>query len=296
MEFWCATAWMDPRQLIGVAQLLDEAGYHGLMVSDHLVYPRDVANAYPYSATGEPPFGPDEVWPDPWVQIAAMAAVTRRIRFTTNIYVAPMRPLLSVAKQVGTAAVLSDGRVALGAGAGWMREEFDLQGQEFGNRGKRLDEMILALRELWNGGWTEYHGDHYDLPPLTMEPHPVEPVPIYVGGHSEAALRRAARLGDGWIGNAYPWDDAAEIVGRLRGYLAEYGRDGDRFEIICGLLAMPEPELFHRAESELGITGMLCRPWALDTNITNAEQAGSPLPTDAYRESIERFAAGVLRP
>ena len=286
------------RGLLGVARLLDDAGYDGVMVSDHLVCPRDISSPYPYSASGDgrPPFGPAEVWPDPWVQIAAMAAVTEQIHFTTNIYVAPMRPILSIAKQVGTAAVLSDGRVALGAGAGWMREEFDLQGQDFSNRGRRLDEMIVALRQLWDGGWVEFHGEHYDLPPLTMEPHPAAQVPIYVGGHSDAALRRAARLGDGWIGNAYPWDEAAAHVGKLKGYLAEYGRSDEEFEIICGLLVMPEPEVFHRAEDELGITGMLCRPWALDTNITSAEQAGEALPVEAYAESIERFADEVLRP
>ncbi len=298
MKFWCATAWMDPRELLGIATILDDSGYHGLMVSDHLVYPRDLVSAYPYSAKGDgaPPFGPTEVWPDPWVQIAAMAAVTRQIQFTTNIYVAPMRPILSLAKEVGTASVLSGGRVALGAGAGWMREEFDLQGQDFGNRGKRLDEMIVALRELWKGGWVEFHGEYYDLPPLTMEPHPADPVPIYVGGHSDAALRRAARLGDGWIGNAYPWEQAAHYVGRLQGFLAEYGRADDDFEIICGVLAMPEPELFQRAQRELGITGMLCRPWALDTNITRADQEGAALPAEAYRESIERFAADIVKP
>ena len=287
---------MDPTELIGVARLLDDAGYHGLMVSDHLVFPRDLESKYPYSPhpDGRPIWGPDTVWPDPWVLIGAMAAVTRELNFTTNIYVAPMRPILQVAKEVGTASVLSGGRVALGAGAGWMREEFELQGQDFTNRGKRFTEMIVALRELWRGGWVEFHGDYYDLPPLTMEPHPAEPIPIYVGGHSDAALRRAAQVADGWIGNAYPWDEAAHHVGRLKEFLADEGRADDEFEIICGLYAMPEPELFERAESELGITATLCRPWALDPDIRRLEADGGAPPAEAYRESIERFAADVL--
>lgn len=287
---------MDPTELIGVAKLLDEYGYHGLMTSDHLVYPKELSSPYPYSPhpDGRPIWEPDTVWPDPWVLIGAMAAVTTQLNFTTNIYVAPMRPILQVAKEVGTASVISGGRVALGAGAGWMREEFELQGQDFGNRGKRFTEMIQALRVLWSGGWVQFKGDYYDIPELTMEPHPAEPIPIYVGGHSDAALRRAARVADGWIGNAYPWDEAAHYVGRLREFLAEEGRQDDDFEIICGLYAMPEPELFERASSELGLTATLCQPWALDPDIGRMRAEGVIPPAEAYRPSIERFAADVM--
>lgn len=287
---------MDPSELIGISKLLDEAGYHGLMVSDHLVYPRELESKYPYSPhpDGRPIWEPETVWPDPWVLIGAMSAVTTQLNFSTNIYVAPMRPILQVAKEIGTASVISGGRVALGAGAGWMREEFELQGQDFTNRGKRFTEMIHALRALWSGGWVEFHGEYYDIPALTMEPHPAEPVPIYVGGHSDAALKRAAKVADGWIGNAYPWDEAAHYVGRLRNFLADEGRVDDDFEIICGLYAMPEPDLFERAEAELGITATLCQPWALDAEIRRMKADGATVPAEAYRESIERFAAEVL--
>jgi probable F420-dependent oxidoreductase len=296
MRFWCATAFMDTREVLAVAPLLDEAGYHGLMVSDHLVYPRDLQSRYPYSPhpDGRPIWEPETSWPDPWVLIGAMAAVTEQLRFTTNIYVAPHRPLLQLAKEVATAAVLSENRVALGAGAGWMKEEFDLQGQDYESRGRRLNEMIPALRALWQGGWVEHHGEHYDIPAVMMEPHPSEPVPIYGGGHTDAALRRAARLCDGWIGNAYGWDDAAHHVGRLKGFLDEYGRSGDDFEIICGLYAMPEPDLFRRAEEELGITGTLCVPWALDRDVAAPPPEGTRRSPEVYRPSIERFAADVL--
>jgi probable F420-dependent oxidoreductase len=183
--------------------MLDEAGYHGMLVPDHLVYPRVLNSPYP-SPTGKPFWAPETAWPDPWVLIGAMAAVTTRLHFTNSVYIAPARPLLEVAKQVATASVLSGGRVSLAAGAGWMREEFDLLGQDFANRGRRLDEMIPALRELWRGGWVSWHGEHYDIPELMMEPHPEAPVPILCGGESEAAMRRAARLCDGWLGTATP--------------------------------------------------------------------------------------------
>ena len=295
MKFWCATAFMKTKQLVHIAQLLDEAGYHGLMVSDHLVYPKNLQSKYPYSPhpDGRPIWEPETAWPDPWVLIGAMTSVTRQLNFTTNIYVAGHRPLLQLAKEIATASVLSDGRVALGAGAGWMKEEFDLQGQDFSNRGKRLTEMISALRAMWGGGWVEFHGEYYDIPPVTMEPAPPKPVPIYVGGHTDAALRRAAKVGDGWIGNAYPWEEAEIHVNKLKGYLREYGRENDDFEIICGLYAMPTADLYQRAEEELGLTGTLCMPWALG-NPSAGDHAGLSEMSAAYRPYIEDFAANVV--
>ena len=296
MKFWCATAFMDTRELLAVSQMLDSCGYHGLMVSDHLVFPKELRSKYPYSPheDGRPMWAPESAWPDPWVLIGAMAAVTTRLHFTTNIYVAPMRPLLQVAKEVSTASVISSGRVALGAGAGWMREEFELQGQSYTNRGKRFTEMVRALRAMWEPGWVEFHGDHYDVPLCTMEPTPGAPIPIYIGGHTDAALRRAAEVGDGWIGNAYPVDEAAAHIARLRGFLKEFGREHDPFEIICGLYAMPTPDLFKRAEEELGLTGTLCMPWALDQNVSKGDMAGLARSAEVFRPSIEQFAADVV--
>src|SRR6478736_1733339 len=135
MQFWSGTAFMDPLEAVPVARMLDEAGYDGILCSDHMIYPRELSSPYP-----------DTAWPDPWVLIGAMAAVTNRLRFSNAIYVAPARPLLEVAKLVATASVLSHGRVSLAAGIGWMREEYEQMGQDFANRGKRLDEMIPALR------------------------------------------------------------------------------------------------------------------------------------------------------
>jgi probable F420-dependent oxidoreductase len=296
MRFWVATAFMEPRSLVPLARLLDEYGFHGLMVSDHLVYPRQLESRYPYSPhpDGRPIWEPDTPWPDPWVTIGAMSAVTERLHFATNIYVAPNRPLLQVAKEVGTAAVLSGDRVVLGVGAGWMREEFELQGQDFENRGRRLTEMIGALRTLWGGGWAEHHGEFYDVPALTMEPHPSRMVPIWGGGHTGAALRRCAAVCDGWIGNAYRWDEAEAHVTKLRGLLEGNDRAGDPFSIVCGLYEMPTADLFQRAEAELGITDTLCLPWVLDGNLTDDERSGRTLDVEVYRPSIERFATEIL--
>ena len=267
MKFWLALAFVETDQTLALARTADASGYHGITVSDHLFAPQQRRSAYPYSVDGAPPFSDETPWPDPWALISAMAAVTERVRFTTNIYVAPARELFTVAKLVSTAAVLSGGRVTMGAAPGWCEEEFDQVGQAFHGRGARLEEMIDVLRKLWAGGWVEHHGKHFDFAPLRIEPVPAQPVPIYIGGHSERALSRAARLGDGWIGNAYKPDEAEHYLGAMRAALESADRaDDPNFEIIIALKARPTPELHDRVAS-LGVTGLLCAPWMMAADL-----------------------------
>jgi probable F420-dependent oxidoreductase len=223
------------------------------------------------------------------VLIGAMAAVTTNLRFGNAVYIAPARPLIEVAKVVATAAVVSRGRVSLGVGAGWMREEYALMGQDFATRGKRLDEMIPALRALWSGGWVSWRGEHYEVPELMLEPHPPAPVPILCGGESEAALRRAARLCDGWVGYAYAWNDAVHYVDRLTALRREYGRDGEPFEVLLALREQPTPDLYNRAR-DAGVTAVMCAPWL---GQGGAAGAGDH-PDDRFRRPIERFAEDVI--
>src|SRR5258707_1471663 len=204
MQFWSGTAFMRTSDVLAVARMFDEAGYDGIVCSDHMIYPRELASPYPDSRTGKPMWSPDTAWPDSWVLIGAMAAVTRRLRLSNAVYVAPARPLIEVVKQVATASVVSQGRVSLAVGVGWMREEFELMGQDFATRGKRLNEMIPALRELWRGGWVSWNGEYYRVPELMIEPHPQATVPILCGGESDAALRRAARLAAGGAATRTP--------------------------------------------------------------------------------------------
>ena len=157
--------------------------------------------------------------------ISALSSVTEQLLFTTGVYIAPARDLITVAKSVGTTAVLSDDRVRLGVGVGWCKEEFDQTGQDFSTRGKRLDEMIVALRALWQGGWVEHHGTYYDVPERQIEPSPTAPIPIIGGGHSPVALRRTAALCDGWIAaGAYTEEEAWTHLGELRHALDAAGR------------------------------------------------------------------------
>ena len=147
--------------------------------------------------------------------ISALSGVTTDLTFTTGIYIAPVRDLITVAKTVGTAAVLSGNRVRLGVGVGWCEEEYVQTGQDFHTRGKRLNEMIPALRALWQGGWVEYHGTYYDVPPCQMNPSPSEPIPFIGGGDSDVALVRASTLCDGWVntGAAAPDEAFAQVAG-----------------------------------------------------------------------------------
>ena len=194
MRFHQAITFLPITQVVPLATACDQLGYAGIYLSDHLFNPRDLESRYTYSrrADGAPGWEKDTAWPDPMCVFSGLATVTTNLTFTTGVYVAPVRDLITVAKTVGTAAVLSDDRVRLGVGVGWCKEEFDQTGQDFSTRGRRLDEMIPALRALWAGGWVEFHGTYYDVPPCQMNPSPAAPVPILGGGHSEPALRRAA--------------------------------------------------------------------------------------------------------
>ncbi|MDO3637056.1 TIGR03619 family F420-dependent LLM class oxidoreductase [Mycolicibacterium arseniciresistens] len=289
MQFWSGATFLETTEAIAVAQILDETGFDGMVCSDHMVYPRELSSPYPDSPTGKPMWAPETAWPDSWVLIGAMAAVTTNLRFGNAVYIAPARPLIEVAKVVATAAVVSQGRVSLGVGAGWMREEYALMGQDFATRGKRLDEMIPALRALWRGGWVSWRGEHYDVPELMLEPHPPTPVPILCGGESEAALRRAARLCDGWVGYAYAWADAVRYVDRLTALRREYGRDGEPFEVLLALREQPTPDLYNRAR-DAGITAVMCAPWLGPGGAAGAGEH----PDDRFRRPIERFAEDVI--
>jgi hypothetical protein len=145
--------------------------------------------------------------------------------------------------------------------------------------------MIPALRELWRGGWVSWSGQYYQVPEMMIEPHPETPVPILCGGESKAALGRAARLCDGWVGYAYAWDDAVGYAEKLRDLRREYGRETEPFDILLGLLEPPTPDLYKRAE-DVGITQVMSAPWmGVDLPPGDAER---------FREPIERFAETII--
>ena len=253
----------DPSQWRDLVQVAEAAGFDQVSLSDHVFYPDKLDSKYPYTASGEPMFPPDTQWPDVWVTTGALAAVTERIHFSTHVYVLPVRNPFVVAKAVGTAAWLSDDRVVLGVGAGWMREEFTQLEQPFERRGARMEEQIEVLRTLWRGGMVEHHGEFYDFDRLEMAPVPRRSVPILIGGHSDTALRRAARVGDGWMGVYYDTEALKEIVRRLQGFRDEYGTTDRPFEIQASIVdRMPTPDVCAELAAE-GVTCIITSAWMM---------------------------------
>jgi len=258
MKFYVSPAFLPTLEMVELAKAADDLGYEGFGIPDHVVNLETLATPYPYTRDGERRWPPFTDWPDPWVLIGALALVTERLHFVTTVFIPGMRDPYSVAKAVGTAAHLAGGRVELGIGVGWCEEEFALLGQRFDRRGRRTDEMLELLRELWAPGWTEFDGEFYRTPRLEMEPTPPR-IPILVGGLSEVALRRAAR-NDGWIGDLITTERAIASAGRLRELRAENGLGMDDFTIMTPLVDAFTAADYERAEVA-GITHVLTQPW-----------------------------------
>jgi probable F420-dependent oxidoreductase len=287
MDFAVVTAYQPLDHLAPIARAAEEHGFRALGIPDHVVDLETVGTPYPYTADGQRRWSTDVEWPDPWVSVGALAQVTSRLQFFTSVYVAAMRNPFVVAKAVGTAAALSGGRVALGVGVGWCREEFDLLGQDFGTRGRRTDEALELMAELWRPGWTEFDGEFYSCDRLVMRPEPPAPVPIWVGGISERALRRAARH-DGWISDTATVEEAVTTGKRLGELRAEAGRDaGAPYEIAAALTDALTPDDFARA-ADGGVTLVMTAPWMY--------YHGHRATLDQKVDSFARFREDVMEP
>jgi probable F420-dependent oxidoreductase len=286
MKIWQVVSFSEPEQLLEIAREAEEAGFYGVLLSDHLFFPGRLASRYPYAPDGKPGFDGSTPFPDAWTTIAAMAAVTTKLRFATMVYILPLRHPLEVAKTVGTAALLSGGRVALGAGAGWIREEYDALGIDFATRGKRFDEMIEVLRKVWTGEMTDHRGRIFDLEPLQMSPAPPAPVPIWIGGTSDAALRRAARLGDGWIGTGQHPDELPQLLGRLRAHREKAGRATAPFETIVPLVVPSDADLLRRLEVDHAVTGTTAWPFSYTIGPTST--------IEQKRDAMRRIADELI--
>jgi probable F420-dependent oxidoreductase len=285
VKFICALSMSPPEHYAELATVAEQAGWYGVTVSDHVFVPAKLDSKYPYHEDGVPAFDATTPWADPWVAVGAMAAVTQRLRFLTNVYILPLRHPLLVAKSVGTAAVISGNRVALGFGVGWMREEFDVLGAEFARRGRRTDEMIAILRKVWAGGMVEHHGEFYDFDALQMSPAPTRPIPIYGGGLSEAAFRRAGTLCDGWISVIHSVEELRAMAGRLHAQRRQAGREGQPFEIFASATDAFDLDGYRRCE-DAGVTGLVTMPWYL--------YGGRPDSLADKKAGLERFGNDVI--
>jgi len=253
MRFTYAEAMTDPTYYVPLAQAAESAGYDSMTVADSLCYPKESDSVYPYTEDGSREFLEDKAFIEPFVLMAAMAAVTDRLRFTPFVLKLPVRPPVLVAKQASSLAYLSGNRLGLGVGVSPWREDYEVTQVPWERRGKRMSEAVDIVRGLMSGEYFEYHGEVFDLDPVKICPAPTQPVPILVGGHSEAALRRAARQGDGWMHAGGDGEELDRLLDRLHELRVAEGTADRAFEIHVISMDAYTPDGIKRLEDK-GVT------------------------------------------
>jgi probable F420-dependent oxidoreductase len=261
-----------------IATAADDLGYESIWTVEHVAVPKGYQSPYPYSSSGKMG-GPDDMSiPDPLSWLAYIAAVTKNIKLATGVAILPQRNVIYTAKETATIDQLSNGRMLLGIGAGWMKEEFDVLGVPFDDRGKRTDEYIKTLRVLWGDESPTFHGDFVDFTDTYVRPQPVnKSIPIHIGGHTDRAARRAGELGDGFFPGASDKETLAHCIGVMRTVAEKNGRDPDAIEVTAGGAMDPAGI---EALAELGISRIVLPPLAMDK--------------DGIRAALEGFAENVM--
>ncbi|MQY21925.1 TIGR03619 family F420-dependent LLM class oxidoreductase [Nocardia macrotermitis] len=254
MRFTYAEAMTDPAHYVPLAQAAEAAGFHSMSIADSIAYPAESDSTYPYTPDGSREFLDGKPFIETFVLSAALAAATTTLRFTPFVIKLPIRPPVLVAKQASSVAALSNNRFALGVGISPWPEDFEIMGVPFERRGRRMDECIEIIRGLCTGEYFEYHGEFYDIQRIKLTPAPTEPIPILVGGHSDAALRRAVRC-DGWMHAGGQPEELDRMLARLDELLPE--RDSAiPFEIHVASLDAYTPDGIKRLEDR-GITDVI---------------------------------------
>jgi len=286
---------VDPAEFLDIARAAEGFGWDSLQVADAPFFPEEISVPYPYTPDGTRFWPLDQPVLDPWVAIATMATVTERIRFVTSVLRLAVRQPLLEAKSLCSVAAVSNDRVAMGVGLAWMPEEFRWLGQDKKTRGRRQDEAIELIRKVIAGGFVEYHGEYYDFDRLIMAPTPKKKIPIYVGGTTSPALRRAARLGDGWVSVIHDKAEVPAVMDELKRYRQEYGRENEPFDI---MMHCPDAESLDdiRRLEDLGVTDLQVTPWSeqiLAQMGVGAIMQQQP-PLDVKLAAIERYADQVI--
>ena len=214
-----------PDSALEICRVAEQAGFDSVWGGEHVIRPSRIASAYPYRSDGEMPGEDETPIPDPLIWLAYVAAVAPTLRLGTCILIVPQRNPLVLAKELATLDWLTGGRVELGLGVGWLEEEFQALGVPWARRGARNDEYVAAMKALWAGPHAEFHGEFVDFEPATCSPRPVNgDIPILIGGDTPAALRRAARLGDGYFPGTTQPDELSRLIEALGREAAAQGR------------------------------------------------------------------------
>ncbi len=287
MKYTLIIGFCPESHYLPLAKAADAAGWDAICVPDGLFWYEHTSTPYPYSKDGNRFWAPDTPFMDPFVIMPMMAAVTERIHFYTNVLKLPVRDPLLVAKALGSMEAMAPGRFGLGVGLSPWPEDFEVLGQAWGNRGPRSAEMVEVIRGVLEGGMWEHHGKYYDYPPMQIAPVPKAPVPVYFGGLVDAVYRRAARIGDGYIGWESPKcsrEQLTNIVNDIKGYLVEEGRDPSAFEF----KAQPAGTSLDCVDAmrDIGITDYVCMPWMY--------YRGDFFDLQHRIDSVQRFADEVI--
>ena len=281
MKFWLLAPWTPVEEMVELAQFAETLGFEGIMGADHAFVPENMAPNYPYANDGKAPIHAALAYPDVWTTLTAIAAVTKKLRLSTAVYVLPLRHPVEVAKATANLATFSSNRLVLGAGVGWMKEEFDAYGIDFHSRGRRTDEILDLLPMLWHGGTVSHQGEFFNLPPLRVTPTPSAQIPIYIGGSSEAALGRAARSGDGWIGTGNSTTEASALLDRIHSLRERNGRLDEPFDNVVTLTDFSDIGAVHALQDK-GMTSLVFG-------------FGKPgLPMARRKQQMEQFARYIM--
>jgi probable F420-dependent oxidoreductase len=287
MRFTYAESMTDPSFYAPLARAAEDSGYHSMVISDSICYPEHSDSVYPYNPDGSREFLEDKPFLEPFSLIPALGMVTSRLKFVTFVLKLPVRNPVLTAKQATSAAVLTGGRLVLGVGTSPWREDYDVLAADWASRGRRMDESITILRGLAAGGYFEFHGKTYDLPSIKIAPVPAEPIPILIGGHADAALRRAARVGDGWLHGGGNPKDLPGLLAKLAAYRREEGTDGRPFEIHVISMEAYTVDGVRRLEDQ-GVTDVIVGfRWPYVTG-------PDPEPLTAKIDSLRQFADDII--
>jgi probable F420-dependent oxidoreductase len=284
MRFCIPFPFFPASHLLPMARAAEEAGFDTVAKSDAVFYPETISAKYHGSPDGNRYWPPDTPSVDPFVALAAIGAVTSSIRLTTNVVKLPIRDPLLVAKQLASVAVMTGERVSLGVGLSWVPEEFTFTRTDWKTRASRFEEMIEILRLACGGGgprFIEHHGRHYQFERLMISPSPQLPVPIIIGGHSDAAIKRAARIADGWVAGRLTVDELIAAAQSLARYRREFGTEDRAFEIAGQIVQKPDRDVLARLD-EAGLTELQVLPWL--------HYGGDPNDLDDRVASVYRFA------
>jgi probable F420-dependent oxidoreductase len=262
---------MHPRVWVEAAEAADQLGFDSIWLPEHLVLPVSMAGS-PYPGVEHPPVPPTTQLFDPASLLSFVAARTSAIRLGTYVYLLGLRHPFVTARAFATLDWLSGGRAVIGAGAGWLRSEWEALGIDPSTRSGRLDEAIEVCRRLWTEETVAHHGTYFPFAEVAFEPKPVQrPIPILIGGESAAALRRAGRLGDGWIGMAHTPDSAAASVATIRSHREEAGRSARPFEVTVGGECGSDDDV--AAWTKAGVDRLIVSPFRRSAEVLDAMAA-----------------------